>query len=119
LDLYTKGGPESFNSSISSTECQLKLHDKTVCSYEYGSGHVTTPTPSEICTIPSDLSVPNGPCDFVVNITSTKQSGVYTLIYKNNMTSGTDGEDTFYVYLLSGKKIQFPCICISLSLYMH
>lgn len=110
--IYAMGGLEHITSTSLGSECTLTLPDKTVCHYNYGSA--TTPSPSEIC-ITQDFTYPY--CYFQVNITSKTLSGVYTLEYK--MENGTPTEDTIYVYLLSGKKIQFHYICISLSSYMY
>jgi hypothetical protein len=93
--------------TISASECTLTLPNTTVCHYEYGAGSVTPTTPSslpgEICEIPANLYPSYGPCDFTVNITSKTLTGVYRLEYK--LSNGTVGEDTFYVYLRSGKKL--------------
>lgn len=94
---------------MSSTKCELNLPDKTVCSYEYGSG--TTSSPTEICEIPN-LNQSSGVCVFGVNITSKSLSGIYTLKYTR--TNGNVGEETYHVYLLTGKKIQLTHICIIL-----
>jgi len=104
---------EYFTIYVLSTKCKLTLPDKTVCSYEYGSPNTSSPT--EICTFQSDLNNPYGYCVFHVNITSKILSGIYTLTY--NMTNSTIGEETYYVYLLTGKKIQLTHICIILSSY--
>ena len=102
-----------FLKNISSTKCELTLPDKTVCSYEYGSPNTSSPT--EICTFQSDLTDSDGYCEFYVNITSNSLSGIYTLTY--NTTNSTIEEETYYVYLPTGKKIQLTYICIILSSY--
>jgi len=96
--IYSSGGKEVFQNNLPSTVCELTLPDKTVCSYEYGSG--TTPSPSEICEILSNLNNPDGFCQFVVNIASKSLSGIYTLKY--NMTNSTVGVETYHVYLHTG-----------------
>jgi hypothetical protein len=105
------GGPERFVQPIPSTKCDLTLPNGTVCSYEYGSG--TAPSPTDICEFLGDLTVTDGYCDFRVDITSKSQSGIYILKYI--MTNATVGEDTYHVYLRTGKKIQLIHICIILS----
>jgi len=93
--IYWENGVRTFRNDNQSIECELTLPNKTVCSYEYGSG--TTPSPSEICEIPSDLNITDGPCVFGVNITSKILSGNYTLTYR--MANSTPEVETYLVYL--------------------
>jgi hypothetical protein len=109
--VYTSGGVESFYQPIPAQKCELRLPNGTVCSYEYGSG--TAPSPTDTCGFTGDSNKPEGFCEFLVNITSKSLSGIYTL--KSTMTDSTVREDTYHVYLRTGKKIQLIHICIILS----
>lgn len=105
------GAQEVFrNNNNESKTCELTLPDKTTCSYAYGSG--TTPPPTGICGIGSDLNETVGFCEFFVNITSKSLSGIYTLNY--TATDPPNGVEKFTVYVLTGKKIQLTHICIIL-----
>jgi hypothetical protein len=90
------------------TYCELNLPDRTVCYYAYDSG--TTSPPNEICRISSNVY---NYCEFEVDISSKRLSGIYTLKY--NMIGNDRGEETFHVYLHTGKNIQIPHISIILS----
>ena len=98
------------NKNNGSKTCELTLPDKTICSYNHGSG--TKPPPTGICGIGSDLNETVGFCEFFVNITSKSLSGIYTLNY--TATDPPNGVEKFTVYVLTGKKIQLTHICIIL-----
>jgi hypothetical protein len=88
--------------------CKLTLPDKTSCSYEPGIGNVTSP--NRICRVPN---ISRRDCAFEVHITTPSLSGIYTLTYILRDT--TAGEETFHVYLRTGKNIQISHTRIILS----